>query len=169
MVNDQDKTPGAGSRIEMLRRRAHMTQVELAKALGITQPTTSALLADRQALTPRMARRVATLFGVSAGWLTFGEEGQAASSAFEDGRRAGIREAQLIYADAADRLDRAAHDAPAAAPEPPALTPEAAATAAQLFAMFQAMSGAPAHPAAGVPPRPPATPPGPPESRRRSG
>jgi plasmid maintenance system antidote protein VapI len=58
------------STVRLLRQTAALTQTELAHAIGTTQPRISSIEAGRK-VTPRMARRLAKVFGVHPGEIAF--------------------------------------------------------------------------------------------------
>jgi transcriptional regulator with XRE-family HTH domain len=68
-----------GAAIRAARKRAGLTQVQLAAAAGVTQPTISGIEAGRQDATVAGLGRIAEAFGVPAGEL-LAEETTAATS-----------------------------------------------------------------------------------------
>lgn len=78
-----------GSRIKQARRAAGLSQVELAKAMGITRSACSQWESD-QGTAPRRDRleRLALELGVSYQWLATGKDSQA---------HGGIAEAVPVY------------------------------------------------------------------------
>lgn len=71
-----------GQRLRHARRRAVMTQAELAQAAGVALITANRLENDAIANPrPETVRRLAKALGVEPAWLLFGDEGLAGKTA----------------------------------------------------------------------------------------